>query len=51
MFTFDRYTFVIDKNLLQSVAPVKIDGSPWGFKISSKLSASNSGCSSCSSCG
>jgi len=51
VFVFDNYTFLIDKNLLQSVAPVEIDGTPWGFKITSSLSSSNEGCASCSSCG
>ncbi|WP_459875129.1 hypothetical protein [Desulfothermus naphthae] len=52
MFVFEPYTFIIDKGLLQSVAPIEIDGSPWGFRVLSKLSSQqNSGCASCSSCG
>ncbi len=52
VFVFEPYTFVIDKNLLESVAPVEIDGSAWGFRITSKLSSqANDGCASCSSCG
>ena len=52
VFVFEPYTFIIDKGLLQSVAPIEIDGSPWGFRVLSKLSSQqNSGCASCSSCG
>ncbi len=46
-----NYTFLVDKSLMQTAAPIVIDASPYGFKITSKLSTEGGGCSSCSSCG
>ncbi len=45
------YTFLVDKSLIQTVAPIVVDGSQFGFKISSKLnSEAGGGCSSCTTC-
>lgn len=45
------YTFLVDKSLMQTAAPITVDGSQFGFKISSQLNASEAGgCSSCTSC-
>ena len=45
------YTFLVDKSLMQTAAPIKIDGSPCGFKVTSSLNTEDGGCSSCSCCG
>jgi hypothetical protein len=52
VFSVNGYTFLVDKSLLQTAAPIEIDGTPYGFKIGSQLSANagGSGCSSCTSC-
>ncbi len=45
------YTFSVDKRLMQTSAPIVVDGSQFGFKISSQLNAQAAGgCSSCTSC-
>ena len=51
VFEVKGYTFVVDKSLLQTASPIEVDGSPYGFRVNSNLSASGDGCSSCSSCG
>ena len=50
VFEIQGYKFVIDKSLLQTAAPIEIDASPYGFKLSSKLKGSGGDCSSCTSC-
>ena len=45
------YTFLVDKSLMQTAAPIMIDGSPYGFKITSSLSTEDRGCLSCSCSG
>jgi len=52
VFDFDGgITFVIDKTLLESAAPVKVDVSYTGFTVDSGLQLGGGGCSSgsCSS--
>jgi len=51
VFNAKGYTFLVDKSLAQTVAPIEIDGNQFGFKINSQLSQNASGgCSGCSSC-
>ena len=51
MFDAKGYTFLVDKSLAQTAGPITVDGSPYGFKISSNMKMENSGgCSSCTSC-
>jgi hypothetical protein len=51
VFDLRGYTFLIDKSLLQTASPIQIDGTPYGFRVNSQLSASGGGCSSCTDCG
>jgi len=48
----DGYTFLVETNLLQEVAPIRVDfNHHYGFNVQSRLKVTSSGCSSCSSCG
>jgi hypothetical protein len=52
LFEIKGYTFLVDKSLIQTAAPIVVDGTPYGFKVTSQLSANaGSSCSACSSCG
>ncbi len=51
MFDFDGgITFVIDKSLLESAAPVKVDVTYTGFTVDSSLQLGGGGCGSSGSC-
>ena len=53
VFKVDGYTFLVEKSLNQTAAPIQIDGNQFGFKVNSQLNTSqgaDSGCSSCSTC-
>ena len=53
MFQVNGYTFLVEKSLNQTAAPIQIDGNQFGFKVNSNLNLSqgaDSGCSSCTSC-
>ena len=48
----DGYTFLIETGLMQEVQPISVEFHPhMGFNIKSGLKVTNSGCSSCTSCG
>ncbi len=50
-FNLKGYTFLVDKSLLEVASPIEVDGSTYGFNISSQLSTQASGgCGSCSCC-
>lgn len=44
------FQFLVDKSLMDTVAPIKIDLTEAGFVINSSLKVDPSSCSSCSSC-
>jgi hypothetical protein len=53
VFQVDGYTFLVEKSLNQTAAPIQIDGNQFGFRVNSNLNLSqgaDSGCSSCTSC-
>jgi hypothetical protein len=49
-FAVNGFTFIVNKNLLTDVQPVKIDFLGYGFQISSSLKQKG-GCSSCGTAG
>jgi hypothetical protein len=51
VFDVKGYTFVVDKSLMQTASPIVVDGSPYGFRVTSNLATEAGGCASCSSCG
>jgi len=54
-YTFGDFTYVIEKDLLEKVQPVKVDFSGFGFRIDCDYDfgagSACSGCGSSSSCG
>lgn len=52
MFEQSGFTFLVDKELMKSAAPIKVDLTYAGFTVSSSLKLGGGGCSggSCSSC-
>ncbi len=51
VYTFDKFTFVVDKALMTTAAPIKVEFDQYsGFSVSSSMKMDSSA-SSCSSCG
>ena len=49
-FDIKGFQFLVDKNLMDTVAPIEVDLTEAGFVINSSLKVDPSGCSSCTSC-
>lgn len=47
VFAIDGFEYVIDKNLLEKVRPVKVDSDGFGFRISGSGVAPQHGCGNC----
>jgi iron-sulfur cluster assembly protein len=47
VFTIDGFQYIIDKKLLEKVAPVKVDSDGFGFRISGSGVAPQHGCGNC----
>ncbi len=45
----EGFTYVIDKDFLEKVQPVKVDYSPMGFRVNCAVDFGGGGCSSCGS--
>jgi len=52
VYQVEGYTFLVEKSLNQTAAPIEIDGNQFGFRVNSQLNLSQEGggCSSCTSC-
>ncbi len=51
-YTFGDFTFVVDKALMTTAAPIKVEfDQHYGFTVSSSMKMDSSGCSGCSSGG
>lgn len=51
VFTDKGYSFCVNNELLESAKNIRVDFSPLGFSIESKLQLGGGGCSGCSGCG
>ena len=49
-YTVDNFQYIVNKDFMEKVKPIKVDFTAFGFKISSGL-AVGSACSSCSTTG
>ena len=49
-FDVKGFQFLVDRNLMDTVAPIQVDMTEAGFVINSRLKVDPSGCSSCTSC-
>lgn len=50
IYTLNDFQYIVDKDFMEKVKPIKVDFTAFGFKISSGLAASAE-CSSCSTAG
>ena len=50
IYTLNDFQYIVDKDFMEKVKPIKVDFTAFGFKISSGLAAS-AGCSSCNTPG
>jgi hypothetical protein len=49
IFDIDNFKYIIDKDFMEKVKPLKIDYSALGFKISSSMDLGGGGCGGCGS--
>lgn len=49
-YDINGFQFLVDKSLMDTVAPIQIDHTEAGFKINSSLKVDPGGCGSCTSC-
>ena len=45
-YTLDNFQYIVNKDFIEKVKPIKVDFTPFGFKITSGVELS-AGCSSC----
>ncbi len=50
-YNIDRFTFLVDKDFMAKVKPIKIDFQNVGFSISANIDLSQYGGGGCSGCG
>ncbi len=50
IFDIKGFQFLVDKALLDTVAPIEVDLTEAGFVVNSSLKVDPAGCSSCTSC-
>ena len=52
IYTLDNFQYVVNKDFMEKVKPIKVDFTPFGFKVTSgvKLSTGRSSCSTTRSC-
>ena len=50
VYTVDNFQYIVDKDFMEKVKPIKIDFTTFGFKVSSEVDIS-AGCTSCNTPG
>jgi hypothetical protein len=50
IYTLNDFQYVVNKDFMEKVKPIKVDFTPFGFKVSSGVDL-GAGCSSCSTTG
>jgi len=47
IYNLDNFQYIVNKDFIEKVKPIKVDFTPFGFKVTSGVDLS-AGCSSCS---
>ncbi len=47
IYNLDSFQYIVNKDFIEKVKPIKVDFTPFGFKVTSGVDLS-AGCSSCS---
>ena len=50
IYTVESFQYIVNKDFMEKVKPIKVDFTAFGFKVSSGVDSS-AGCSSCSTTG